>query len=198
MHRSWSDRSSQESAGPRPRRDSARAAARCRASGVNGGSRPSAGSVIKDVRLAFMTFDPESHHSRSPVERVAIRSLSICSSKAAASCSVRTSFPASSLGRSNGVRLAKFQVPCRSGSPQTVCGSLHVSACPSRAIGASEEIAMNVVRTPNACQPHERPRPYQSGMPASYACYGLSAEQSRFSGRRRMEGRMCSMGLEPE
>jgi len=28
---------------------------------------------------------------------------------------------------------------------------------------------MNVVRTPNACQPHERPRPYRSGIPASYA-----------------------------
>ena len=47
-------------------------------------------------------------------------------------------------------------------------------------MGASEEIAMNVVRTPNACQPHERPRPYRSGIPASYACYRLSAEQSRF------------------
>src|SRR5258706_9691418 len=46
-------------------------------------------------------------------------------SNAAASWSVNPSFAASSVGRSNGVSVAKFQTPCRSGSPQGVRGGAH-------------------------------------------------------------------------
>ena len=68
IHRSSKDRSSHESAGPRPRLASARAAALFCASGIKGGILPFGGSTISDVRLAFMTLVPESHHSGPPVK----------------------------------------------------------------------------------------------------------------------------------
>src|SRR5262245_32921098 len=53
MQRSPRLRSSQESAGPRPFSASALAASRFLASAVSGGTRPSGGSTIFDVRVDF-------------------------------------------------------------------------------------------------------------------------------------------------
>src|SRR2546428_6475918 len=112
-HRSFRLRSSQESAGPRTRRTVALAACARTASGVSGGSFPSAGSVINEVRLVRTLVLLENQNSlcsrlrsrsalpssrRSPFPRSRTRD-----SSRASSSSFSVAFLANSAGRSRGV-----------------------------------------------------------------------------------------------
>ena len=129
MHRSARLRSSGPSAGLR-RRAAARASARCCASGVSDGTRPSGGSTTSDVRLVPTTFVPRSYQnwlyarprsaSVPPARLSASRAVSVCFSNSAASCSVRTGLSPMVAGRSNGVMVALVHRPCKSGSPHGV------------------------------------------------------------------------------
>ena len=56
------------------------------------------------------------------------RRSAICCSYSSASVSVSSAFSPSSFGRSSGVAVTLFQIPCRSGSPHGVFACCHVAA----------------------------------------------------------------------
>src|SRR5438093_12731470 len=73
-------------------------------------------------------------------------------------CSVKNFFPASSLGRSNGVMVAFVQIPCRSGWPSDVRGAFQPEerAWPASATGGNNTIAIADARAP--IEAIDRPR----------------------------------------
>jgi hypothetical protein len=84
------------------------------------GTLPSGGSTTKELCRVESHVVPLSAQIRSAGFAVAFFS------RAAASWSVMVAFPASSGGRSKGVRVALVQTPCRSGWPSGVRVGLHV------------------------------------------------------------------------
>ena len=108
-------------------------------SGVSGGTRPSGGSTTRDVCRVVTTFVPRSHQKSlyararstsvpAPSRRSWLFVVRFVFSSSAASSSVSTCFPASALGRSNGVIVAIDHTPCRSGSPHGVRGRSRLRA----------------------------------------------------------------------
>ena len=142
--------------GPVFRRASASASRRACAASVNGGIRPSGGSVTSDVRLVETADVPRSNQkllydpgapstprSTLPVGSASVRRAGRASSsalrsraarsRAAASSAVRNAWSARSSGRSIGVMVRKSQTPCRSGWPHGVAGA----SCAAAATGAA-------------------------------------------------------------
>src|SRR5262245_21199125 len=139
MQRSPRLRSSQESAGPRPFRAAALTASRVLASAVSGGTRPSGGSTILDVRVDFAFQNSYQCVGPAPVSPPIVGARSTLrrarsSSTAASSSSPKSALPPSSEGRSNGVLTSSLydQKPWMSGSPQAVRGTLYVASGFSR------------------------------------------------------------------
>src|SRR4029077_10990542 len=99
----------------------------------NAGIFPSGGSITIEVRSVLTGLVPISRKASLYVPttpafagRLSVLFLSfITLSQSRASCSVKNSFPLSSSGRSTGVPLALFQLPCRSGWPSGVRGGTH-------------------------------------------------------------------------
>src|SRR6266481_128728 len=159
--------SSHESASGCPswslREATARASALFWPSGVRGGSRPSAGSTISDVRFVLVTLFPRSYqsslygttppggHCEPPclgsIKSRFWRRFSSCSYFAASSV-VKNAFVPSSLDRSSGVIVRKSQTPCRSGWPSGVRGGLY-EFWPKAAVQMSTNNAVFILTPPN-------------------------------------------------
>src|SRR6202158_5678568 len=121
MQRSVGERSNHESAGC-ARRYSARSSRAFWASGVRGGSFPSGGSIINDVRPIDC---PRSHQKLlyvpgSPARGGASWLRAVCSASSATSSSARTVLSPTALGFDKGVVVAYDHTPCKSGSPHAV------------------------------------------------------------------------------
>src|SRR5262249_2292566 len=113
-----------ESAGPRLLRSTRSASRRLCASAVNGGIRPSSGSMISDVRFnAFpVSLQNALYVPVSPAlgawSKLCRLASSIVSASSSDSVSRAASLPSS--GRCSGVDVWLFHCPCRSGSPHGV------------------------------------------------------------------------------
>jgi hypothetical protein len=162
------------------RRRAAAASRFCWPSGVNGGIRPSGGSMISDVRLSNSrsiisevvpvavvlvkraTSPSAARNTASPAGKSAlvfVKRRSARRRNSATSSSVSDGLPSSALGRSSGVALLFNQTPCRSGWPSAARGGVQ------RPAGA---IALRFVEPSGGCRAIDTAPPIENARTADH------------------------------
>src|SRR6516164_1823009 len=130
MQRSQRLRSTHESEGPLEPRAASAVATRRPAAGVNGGSRPSGGSMISELRAERadrFSYQCEGPAPTSPPVSTAAIVFARRASASSRSFPSRKTLSATSAGRSSGIEklLSLVHTPPRSGSPHDVLDGVY-------------------------------------------------------------------------